>query len=126
MPAPPEPEPETQADERQVNLTFGERRYRVRGLPKQLTEALKVNVLVTLIGRPLIRSAAPEGGALHVDTLDLYQAKQRQVFAKCAAAELRVEEHILQRDLGRLLLKLEQSSRNARRRPSRRWWRRRR
>jgi DNA primase len=109
MPEPPEPEPETQADERQLNLAFGERRYRVRGLPKQLTEALKVNVLVTLIGASTEpASAAPDGGALHVDTLDLYQAKQRQVFAKCAAAELRVEEHILQRDLGRLLLKLEQ------------------
>ena len=50
LPAAPEPEPPTQADERQVLLTFGERRYRVRGLPKQLTEALKVNVLVTVAG----------------------------------------------------------------------------
>jgi DNA primase catalytic core len=109
MPSLPEPEPETQADERQVNLAFGERRYRVRGLPTQLTEALKVNVLVTLIAASVDPgSAAPDGAALHVDTLDLYQAKQRQVFAKCAAGELRVEEHIIQRDLGRLLLKLEQ------------------
>ena len=109
MPAPPEPEPKTQADERQIMLTFGERRYRVRGLPKQLTEALKINVLVTLVAASNDpASELPDGGALHVDTLDLYQAKQRQVFAKCAAVELRVEEHILQRDLGRLLLKLEQ------------------
>jgi DNA primase len=109
MPEPPEAEPQHQADERQVNLAFGERRYRVRGLPTQLTEALKVNVLVTLIGASTEAAcAAPDGGALHVDTLDLYQAKQRQVFAKSAAGELRVEEHILQRDLGRLLLKLEQ------------------
>jgi DNA primase catalytic core len=107
MPEPPEPEPETQADERQVNLAFGERRYRVRGLPTQLTEALKVNVLVRVASTEPA-SSAPDGGTLHVDTLDLYQAKQRQVFAKCAATELRVEEHILQRDLGRLLLKLEQ------------------
>jgi DNA primase len=100
MPEPPEADSPTQADER---------RYRVRGLPKQLTEALKVNVLVTLVAASADeKSAAPDGAALHVDTLDLYQAKQRQVFAKCAAAELRVEEHILQRDLGRLLLKLEQ------------------
>jgi DNA primase len=109
MPALPEAEPQHQADERQLLLVFGERRYRVRGLPTQLTEALKVNVLVTLTGAyPEPASAAPDGSALHVDTLDLYQAKQRQVFAKSAAAELRVEEHILQRDLGRLLLKLEQ------------------
>ena len=109
MPAPPAPEPEPQVDERQLLLTFGERRYRVRGLPPQLTEALKINVLVTLIAASVDPgSAAPEGAALHVDTLDLYQAKQRQGFAKSAAGELRVEEHIIQRDLGRLLLKLEQ------------------
>jgi hypothetical protein len=107
MPEPPEPEPETQAGERQVNLTFGERRYRVRGLPTQLTEALKVNVLVRAASTEPASSAS-DGGTLHVDTLDLYQAKQRQVFAKLAATELRVEEHILQRDLGRLLLELEQ------------------
>jgi DNA primase len=107
MPSLPEPEPETQADERQVNLAFGERRYRVRGLPTQLAEALKVNVLVTVASTEPASSAS-DGGTLHVDTLDLYQAKQRQVFAKCAATELRVEEHILQRDLGRVLLKLEQ------------------
>ena len=101
LPAAPEPEPPTQADERQVLLTFGERRYRVRGLPKQLTEALKVNVLVTVEGEA-------SDGALHVDTLDLYQAKQRQAFAKLAAAELKIEESILQRDLGRVLLRLEQ------------------
>ena len=109
MPEPPEAEPQHQSDERQLLLVFGERRYRVRGLPTQLTEALKVNVLVTLIAASVDPGfAAPEGAALHVDTLDLYQAKQRQVFAKCAASELRVEEHIIQRDLGRLLLKLEQ------------------
>jgi hypothetical protein len=109
MPEPPESEPQHQADERQINITFGERRYRVRGLPPQLTEALKVNVLVTLMAVSAGEtSAATDGAALHVDTLDLYQAKQRQVFAKSAATELRVEEHIIQRDLGRLLLKLEQ------------------
>jgi DNA primase catalytic core len=109
MPEPPDAEPAATADERQVTLTFGERRYRVRGLPKQLTEALKVNVLVTVMAASAEEiSLALEGGALHVDTLDLYQAKQRQVFAKCAATELRVDEPIIQRDLGRLLLKLEQ------------------
>jgi DNA primase len=109
MPKLPAPEARPQADERQVTLAFGDRRYRVRGLPTQLTEALKVNVLVTLITASADeKPVAPEGAALHIDTLDLYQAKQRQVFAKSAAAELRVEEQIVQRDLGRLLLKLEQ------------------
>jgi DNA primase len=109
MPEPPESETQPEADERQVTLAFGSRRYRVRGLPVQLTEVLKVNVLVTLIAASVDeKSAAPDGASLHVDTLDLYQAKQRQGFAKSAAAELRVDDNILQRDLGRLLLKLEQ------------------
>jgi DNA primase catalytic core len=71
MPEPPESEPQHQADERQVHLTFGERRYRVRGLPTQLTEALKVNVLVRLVAASADpASTEPEGAALHVDTLD--------------------------------------------------------
>jgi hypothetical protein len=84
-------------------IAFGERRYRVRGLPRQLGEALKVNVLVT---RPSVDESTADAG-LHVDTLDLYQAKARAVFAKCAAGELGIEERIIQHDLGRLLLKLE-------------------
>jgi hypothetical protein len=107
LPAPPEAEPIAQADERQVTLSFGDRRYRVRGLPAQLTEVLKVNVLVTLVAANL-SPTEPDSAVVHVDTLDLYQAKQRQVFAKNAAAELRVDEMIVQRDLGRLLLRLEQ------------------
>ena len=107
LPAAPDPEPPTQADERQVLLAFGERRYRVRGLPKQLTEALKVNVLVSAQDRVSVQGDADPQG-LHVDTLDLYQAKQRQAFARLAAAELRVDENVIQRDLGRVLLKLEQ------------------
>jgi DNA primase len=108
IPSPPEPQPQAQTDERQVMLAFGERRYRVRGTPKQLTEALKVNVLVRLDASSADPNSPALDGALHVDTLDLYQAKQRQGFARLAGAELRVEENIIQRDLGRLLLKLEQ------------------
>ena len=97
-----------QIDEQQLIVPFGERRYRVRALPKQLTEALKVNVLVTCSGaQDLTPTAAAEAG-LHVDTLDLYQAKARAAFAKLASLELSVEESVIQHDLGRLLLKLEQ------------------
>jgi CHC2 zinc finger/Toprim-like len=108
VPALPPPEPEALVDDAQLVIAFGERRYRVRGLPKQLGEALKVNVLVA-------RSSGDETGAigtaesgLHVDTLDLYQAKARAVFTKMASVELSVDERILQHDLGRLLLRLEQ------------------
>ena len=103
MPALPPAEPPAQADEQQMTVTFGERVYRVRGWPKQLTEALKVNVLARAMG-----AAEHLEAGLHVDTLDLYQAKARAAFAKLAAIELRVDESVIQHDLGRLLLKLEQ------------------
>ena len=68
----------------EVLLTEGDRRYRVRGLRKNMSyELLKVNVLVG-------RTDGREDG-FHVDTLDLYSARQRTVFAKQAADELRRE-----------------------------------
>jgi DNA primase len=94
-------EPLSEEGEQQLVVVYGARRYRVRSWPKQLGEALKVNVLVSGV-------EGANAEALHVDTLDLYQAKQRAAFARSAAAELSVEESILQHDLGRLLLKLEQ------------------
>ena len=108
VPSLPSPEPVAKADEQQLVIVFGERRYRVRGLPKQLGEALKVNVLVTRAGAQGPAPAATAEAGLHVDTLDLYQAKARAVFAKCAAGELGLEESVIQHDLGRLLLSLEQ------------------
>ena len=112
VPAGPSPEPKDDAgcaaDEQQLLVTFGERRYRVRGMPKQLTEALKVNVLVTCSSAEELTPAAAAEAGLHVDTLDLYQAKARAAFAKLASLELSVEESVIQHDLGRLLLKLEQ------------------
>jgi len=114
LPAAPPEEPESKADgasktdEQQLVIAFGERRYRVRGWPKQLTEALKVNVLVTRSTAEDLASVAAAEAALHVDTLDLYQAKARAAFAKLAAIELSLDESVIQHDLGRLLLKLEQ------------------
>jgi DNA primase len=109
VPSLPPPEPEAKTDEQQLVIVFGERRYRVRGLPKQLGEALKVNVLVTRAGDAVSASALDAGPqGLHVDTFDLYQAKARAAFAKLASIELRLEENVIQHDLGRLLLKLEQ------------------
>ena len=108
VPPLPSPEPAAKADEQQLVIVFGERRYRVRGLPKQLGEALKVNVLVSRAGAEELAPAATVEAGLHVDTLDLYQAKARAVFAKCAAGELGLEESVIQHDLGRLLLSLEQ------------------
>jgi DNA primase catalytic core len=99
LPAPSSPPNETpvvDADAQQVLLTFGRRRYRVRGLAKNLSaETLRVNVL----------ASGDEG--LHVDTLDLYAAKARQVFVKQVAAALAVDERQIERDVASLLLQLE-------------------
>jgi DNA primase catalytic core len=85
-----------------IFLQQGERRYRIRGLHKNLSyELLKVNVLIS--------GKTPRGEqAFHVDTLDLYSARQRNVFTKQAAEELGIKEEVLRRDLGRVLLKLEE------------------
>jgi len=116
MPLPADPEPQAKADDKQLMIAYGDRRYRVRGWPKQLGEALKVNILVSAAhgtstvpaaGAMPAAGAADGDAALHVDTLDLYQAKQRQAFAKLAAVELHIDETVIQRDLGRLLMRLE-------------------
>lgn len=97
VPPLPEADVPVDANERQLAVAFGERRYRVRGHTKTTSfEVMKINVLVSI------------GEALHVDTLDLYAAKQRTAFARAAAAELECDESVIQHDLGKLLLKLEQ------------------
>jgi len=85
-----------------IFLMQGERRYRIRGLNKNLSyELLKVNVLLS--------GKTPRGeSAFHVDTLDLYSARQRSGFTKQAAEELGLKEEVIRRDLGRVLLKLEE------------------
>ena len=80
-----------------VIFCFADRRYRVRGLAKNTAfDSLKVNLL------------AGRGDHFHVDTLDLYGARQRAIFLKQAATELGVNEDVLKADLGKVLLKLEQ------------------
>ena len=76
------------------------RRYRVRGLEKNLSyEVLKVNVFAST---PAFDGVGDEarGEAIHVDTLDLYQARQRAAFVTAAAAELGVAEEIIKGDIG--------------------------
>jgi DNA primase len=88
--------------EREHVVTFGARRYRVRGLEKNLSyEVMKVNVLASA---PALDGV---GEAVYIDTLDLYQARQRVAFVKQAAVELNVGEEVLKGDLGKLLLALE-------------------
>ena len=97
-PVPPSPAPEVdaQVSDAEIVMNFGDRRYRVRGLAKNLSyELLKVNLL------------AARGELFYVDTLDLYSAKQRQSYVTQAAIELQLKEEIIKADIGRVLLKLE-------------------
>jgi hypothetical protein len=96
-PLPEAPKPlDAEVSEREVLISLGSRRYRIRGLSKNLSyDQLKVNVLVGLENQ------------LHVDTFDLYNAKARQGFIKQASVELGVDEKIIKADLGKVLLKLE-------------------
>src|SRR5207302_5431056 len=49
----------------------------------------------------------PDSG-LFVDTFDLYSARHRKAFIAQAATELGLEEKTIKRDVGRVLLKLEE------------------
>ena len=89
---------EIQADisEHEINMAFGDRYYRIRGLQKNMSfEVLKVNVLVR------------RGDAFHVDSLELYNAKQRVAYIKAAGIELGLKEAVIKTDLGKVLLKCE-------------------
>jgi energy-coupling factor transporter ATP-binding protein EcfA2 len=100
LPASPVPTPPVdvpvEVSEREVVLTLGDRRYRVRGLPKNLAyDTLKVNLLASRESR------------FYVDTLDLYAARARASYITQAAVELGLAEDVLRADLGRVLLQLE-------------------
>jgi hypothetical protein len=54
-----------------------------------------------------IAIASADGGAFHVDTLDLYNARQRAHFVTQAQIETGLAERILKADIGRVLMQLE-------------------
>jgi DNA primase len=83
-------------NDNEVELTQQGRHYRVRGLPKHpAQDSLKVNVRVS------------DGAAFHIDTFDLYSARQRAGFITQVANELCVSEETIKTDLAQLLLQLE-------------------
>jgi DNA primase catalytic core len=100
----------TTPDLDEVLVPLGDRRYRLRGLKKNLAwGVLKLNVLVTREGpeaEALFAPPSPLSG-FFVDTLDLYSARQRAAFEKQAAHELGLIEETIKRDLGQLLRKAE-------------------
>ncbi len=79
-----------------IDITLGDRRYRARGLEKNLTyEQMKV----------VLR--AERGGADFIDSVDLVSARQRLGYVKQAAIELGVKEEILRGDLTKVRGALE-------------------
>jgi DNA primase len=102
-PQPPAPRDEVAAtvSEQEVVIQRGPRRWRVRGISRNTSyDLLRVNLLV-----------AGEGGGrggFHVDTLDLYAARQRLAFVKEAAQELGIAEEVVKEDLAQVLLRVEE------------------
>jgi DNA primase catalytic core len=78
-----------------MRFTVEEREYRIRGLSPVGLERLRVNVRLTL------------NGNFHLDTIDLYQARARTLFAQSAAKLCSVGEQQVSADLLRLIEKLE-------------------
>jgi len=87
----------------EINFTFGcephgpSRQWRVRGIAKNLSfETLRVQLRVMT------------GENYHLDTLDLCNAKHRQNFLAQAHGETGQPAELLKRDLGQVLLKVEE------------------
>jgi DNA primase len=77
-------------------VEMGGRRWRARHIPKgPMPGSLRVNLMVG------------SGERFHVDTVDLYAARQRGGFAEAAAKELRCDPEQLKEELGRVLLATE-------------------
>jgi len=101
-PVPPSPRIDIPAEvsEQEVVIRLDDRRWRVRGLAKNMSfEQLRINLFVGLDGFP---------DRFHLDTFDLYSAKQRSAFIRQATSELGLKEAAVKKDLGMVLLKLEE------------------
>jgi DNA primase catalytic core len=97
VPAPANPVPLVQRGEHH-ELRLGDRTYRVGGLDKNSSlEVMKIT----------LRAMEP-GGLMHIDSLDLYRDGERRKFIERAAEETGLTQDLLKRDLGKLLLALEQ------------------
>lgn len=78
-------------------ITLGERKYRIRGLEKNLSyDVMKVNI------------RASQQDVYYIDTLDLYSARARALFIKAASEAMQSEAKEIERDLGKVLCKLEE------------------
>jgi hypothetical protein len=90
--------PATVVSHDELVVDCGPRRWRVRHIPKAPAPgSLRVNVMVAVADR------------FHLDTVDLYSAKQRAAYAEAAATELRCDRDSVKGELGRVLLAVEET-----------------
>jgi len=95
LPAAAPPLPVT-IDGEALHLALDDRTYQVRGIEKNPSyEQLKVWVKVQ------------RGAFLHIDTVELYAARQRQAWIKQASIELGLSEDAMKADLAKLLRAVE-------------------
>lgn len=96
---PPAPLAESiEGDSGTYEASFGDRSWRVKGLLRNRSDdVLRVTLRAMRQGVP----------GFHLDTLDLYQAKARDGFARTACAELAVDLDVVRADLARLVVALE-------------------
>lgn len=86
-----------EVSEHEINIVLGSRKYRIRGLAKNLSyEQLKLNIHVTMSDN------------YYIDTFDLYHAKARSTYIKQASLELGTESNTIKKDMGKILVKLEE------------------
>jgi DNA primase len=90
--------PQVNGDASELHVSFGSRRWRVRGADRnKAPDVLRVALAVT----------DERSGGFHLDTLDLCQAKARSAFVDAAASELHGERPVLVRELAEVLFATE-------------------
>jgi len=102
--APIAPEPPSEPDRKlavsdysTIDLSFSDRRYRVRGLEKNMSfHQMKV----------VLRAA--RGELVFLDQLDLVSARHRAAYVKQAAIDLGLKEEVIKHDIASLYRQLEQ------------------
>jgi len=95
---PPKPWAGLDIEERrhEVRVTIGDRVWRIRGLAKNTSyESMRLNLMVT------------RGEAFFVDIFEVYLVRHRASYVKQASQVLKVDESIVDSDLGKLVLWLE-------------------
>ena len=93
---PKTPDDDVLVTDTEVVFHFDDRRYRIRGLEKNLSLArLHVNLKVDRLD------------AVHIHTFDLYSDRHRGQFIERTSEELYVDAALVKRDLARILRKLE-------------------